>query len=94
MESGNFGAAKVRRGGVYELRQDFGPGYPVYYGLDGKVLVILLGGVGTSGGRAPTFSPPYRDGIGTRERRCDLAKVVAAIREDGGLVPRVTATAT
>ena len=30
--------------GVSELRLDFGPGYRVYYGLDGKTLVILLGG--------------------------------------------------
>lgn len=44
LEAGNFGAAKPLRGGVYELRLDFGPGYRVYYGLDGKTLVILLGG--------------------------------------------------
>jgi len=44
MEAGNFGAAKALRGGVYELRLDFGPGYRIYYGLDGKILVILLGG--------------------------------------------------
>lgn len=44
MEAGNFGAAKALRGGVYELRLNFGPGYRVYYGLDGTTLVILLGG--------------------------------------------------
>lgn len=44
MESGNFGAAKALRDGVFELRLNFGPGYRVYYGLDGKTLVILLGG--------------------------------------------------
>ncbi|HNX36706.1 MAG TPA: type II toxin-antitoxin system RelE/ParE family toxin [Kiritimatiellia bacterium] len=44
MEAGNFGAAKPLREGVSELRMDFGPGYRVYYGLDGKTLVILLGG--------------------------------------------------
>jgi len=44
LEVGNFGAAKALRGGLYELRMDFGPGYRVYYGLDGKTLVILLGG--------------------------------------------------
>jgi len=46
LESGNFGAAKHLRGGVFEPRLDFGPGYRVYYGLDGKTLVILLGGGG------------------------------------------------
>jgi len=44
MESGNFGAAKVLRDGIFELRLNFGPGYRVYYGLDGRTLVILLGG--------------------------------------------------
>ena len=44
MESGNFGAAKPLRAGVCELRMDFGPGYRVYFGRDGKTLVMLLGG--------------------------------------------------
>jgi putative addiction module killer protein len=44
LEAGNFGAAKPLREGVFELRMDFGPGFRVYYGLDGKTLVILLGG--------------------------------------------------
>lgn len=44
LESGNFGAAKVLAAGVSELRLDFGPGYRVYFGRDGKTLIILLGG--------------------------------------------------
>ena len=44
LESGNFGAAKVLREGVSELRLDFGPGYRVYFGRDGKSLILLLGG--------------------------------------------------
>jgi len=44
LELGNFGAAKRLRGGVSELRMDFGPGYRVYYGQDGNTVVILLGG--------------------------------------------------
>jgi putative addiction module killer protein len=44
MEAGNFGAAKAVGVGVCELRLDFGPGYRVYYGMDGRTLVILLGG--------------------------------------------------
>ncbi|HEY8670995.1 MAG TPA: hypothetical protein VIL63_09160 [Terriglobales bacterium] len=31
-------------GGVYEYRLDFGPGYRIYFGKDGEILVILLGG--------------------------------------------------
>jgi len=44
MEAGNFGAAKPLRDGVFELVMDFGPGYRVYFGRDGRTLVILLGG--------------------------------------------------
>ena len=44
LECGNFGAAKMLGGGVSELRLDFGPGYRVYFGRDGKTIIILLGG--------------------------------------------------
>ena len=44
LEAGNFGAAKPLRDGVFELRLDFGPGYRVYYGREGKTIIILLGG--------------------------------------------------
>ena len=44
LEFGNFGAAKVLQEGVSELKLDFGPGYRVYFGRDGKTIIILLGG--------------------------------------------------
>jgi putative addiction module killer protein len=44
LEMGNFGAAKPLREGVFELRLDFGPGYRVYYGREGRTIIILLGG--------------------------------------------------
>ena len=44
LEVGNFGAAKPLRDGVFELRLDFGPGYRVYYGREGRTIIILLGG--------------------------------------------------
>ena len=44
LETGNFGAAKPLRDGVFELRLDFGPGYRVYYGREGRTIIILLGG--------------------------------------------------
>jgi putative addiction module killer protein len=44
LENGNFGAAKPLREAVFELRLDFGPGYRVYFGRDGKTIIILLGG--------------------------------------------------
>ena len=48
---GNFGDCKSVGGGVEELRIDFGPGYRVYYGREGSLLVILLCG-GSKGTQA------------------------------------------
>lgn len=44
LEQGNTSNVKPVGGGVAELRIDFGPGYRVYFGQDGPVLVILLAG--------------------------------------------------
>ncbi len=44
LEAGNFGAAKPLREGVFELRLDFGPGWRVYFGREGRTIIILLGG--------------------------------------------------
>ena len=44
LEAGNFGSAKILQDGVFELKMDSGPGYRVYFGRDGKTIIILLGG--------------------------------------------------
>lgn len=44
LETGNTSALKAVGQGVNELKIDFGPGYRVYLGWDGKEFVILLGG--------------------------------------------------
>jgi putative addiction module killer protein len=44
MEHGNLSNVKSVGEGVLEYRIDFGPGYRVYFGRDGEVLVILLTG--------------------------------------------------
>jgi putative addiction module killer protein len=41
---GNFGDAKSVGGGVSELRMPFGPGYRVYYTMQGETVTILLCG--------------------------------------------------
>jgi putative addiction module killer protein len=41
---GNTSNVKSVGGGISELRIDFGPGYRVYFGWGGQVLIILLGG--------------------------------------------------
>jgi putative addiction module killer protein len=40
----NLSNVKGAGHGVFESRIDFGPGYRFYFGRDGDVLVILLGG--------------------------------------------------
>ena len=42
IRQGNFGDHKYCRDGVSELRIDVGPGYRVYYGVDGEEIVLLL----------------------------------------------------
>lgn len=44
IEQGNLSNVKGVGRGVLEYRLDFGPGYRVYLGRDGDVLVILLAG--------------------------------------------------
>jgi putative addiction module killer protein len=42
VELGNFGTAKPVGDGVSELKIDHGPGYRVYYAMNGKTVVLLL----------------------------------------------------
>jgi putative addiction module killer protein len=44
ISQGNLSNAKSVGSGVLEFRIDFGPGYRLYFGRDGDVLVILLAG--------------------------------------------------
>ncbi len=44
MELGNLSNVKSIRGGVFEYRLNFGPGYRIYLGKDGNTIIILLGG--------------------------------------------------
>ncbi len=44
LANGNTSNVKGVGEGVSELRISFGPGYRVYFGWDGRALVILLGG--------------------------------------------------
>jgi putative addiction module killer protein len=39
---GNLGRNRSVGEGVYEIKIDYGPGYRVYYGLEGKALILLL----------------------------------------------------
>lgn len=43
MELGNLSNTKGLRG-IFEYKIAFGPGYRIYFGRDGDVLILLLGG--------------------------------------------------
>lgn len=44
IQSGNYGDYKSIKGGIFELRLVFGPGYRVYFGEDGETIILLLCG--------------------------------------------------
>ena len=44
-EMGNLGESKSVGGGVWEARLMFGPGYRIYFGKEGRsIILLLLGG--------------------------------------------------
>lgn len=43
MEQGNHSKVKGV-GGIFEFKINYGPGYRIYFGRDGDVLILLLGG--------------------------------------------------
>jgi len=73
MEQGNLSKVKPVGEGVLEYKIDFGPGYRVYFGRDGEVLLILLTG-GTKKRQqrdinaAKTFWRDYRESKRARRR--------------------------
>lgn len=44
MGMGNISNVESVGGGVYERKIDYGPGYRIYFGMDGEKLVVLIGG--------------------------------------------------
>lgn len=44
MEQGNLSNAKALGGGLSEYKIHFGPGYRVYFAMQGQRMIILLGG--------------------------------------------------
>lgn len=44
MRDGNLSNVKAVGSGVSELKIDFGPGYRVYFGMEGQTVIILLTG--------------------------------------------------
>jgi len=69
--AGNFGDCKLLRGGLCELRIDWGPGYRIYYAMLGKNGVLLLSGgdkrkQSSDIERALGYLKDYKERTGTR----------------------------
>lgn len=43
-QRGNLGDIKPVDGGVFEMREHFGPGWRMYYIQRGNVIIVMLGG--------------------------------------------------
>jgi putative addiction module killer protein len=41
---GNFGKHRILKAGIGELKIDYGPGYRVYFGIEGDEWIVLLKG--------------------------------------------------
>lgn len=39
---GNLGVVRNLGEGIWEIKIDFGPGYRIYYGEDGKKIIVIL----------------------------------------------------
>lgn len=44
LRTGNFGKSRPVGEGVSESKIDFGPGYRIYYGVDGELIILLNAG--------------------------------------------------
>ncbi len=68
VRAGNFGSVRFVGDGVIELKIDHGPGYRVYYALDGET-VLLLRAVATSEHSSGTSRRQRGSGINTRSEK-------------------------
>jgi putative addiction module killer protein/probable addiction module antidote protein len=84
LSAGNFGDCKSLRGGLFELRIDWGPVYRVYHALASQTCVLLLCG----GDKRKQSSDVKRGGIpqglfgkDTMKRKASISHDEATVRE-------------
>jgi putative addiction module killer protein len=73
LEQGNLSNAKGVGEGVLEYRIDWGPGYRVYFGRDGELMVILLTG-GTKKRQQRDIARAYELWADYKRRRRPLSR--------------------
>jgi putative addiction module killer protein len=75
LRGGNFGDSRPIGAGASESRIDFGPGYRIYYGVDGDDLILLAGGTKSSQSadidKAKSFWMDYKE----RKRNAQKARL-------------------
>lgn len=83
LSAGNFGDCKALRGGLFELRIDWGPGYRVYFAMAGKACVLLLCGGDNAVRRHQTRAgvPKRLPGEDTMKRKASISHDEATVRE-------------
>ncbi|MDR3175053.1 MAG: type II toxin-antitoxin system RelE/ParE family toxin [Desulfovibrio sp.] len=86
VEQGNFGDCKLLEHGVWELRIDYGPGYRMYYCLDGRAVVLLLCGGDKTYGVKFGHSIPFLllCGGDKTSRKADIKRAKAFEESYGG----------
>jgi putative addiction module killer protein len=67
MEQGNLSNIKSL-GGIFEYKLDYGPGYRIYFGREGDVLILLLGG-GTKQSQSQDVLSANRSWADYKQRR-------------------------
>jgi putative addiction module killer protein len=69
---GNLGDRKHVGNGIWEMRIDYGPGYRVYFGIEGKRLILLLlGGDKSTQQKNIDLATGYWRDHQERKQQCD-----------------------
>lgn len=69
---GNLGDRKHVGNGVFEMRIDYGPGYRIYFGLEGeRLILLLLGGDKSTQQKDIDLATAYWRDHQERKLRCD-----------------------
>lgn len=67
-QKGNFGDHKHLKDGLFEMRDDYGPGYRIYFAVDGDEIILLLL-AGTKRGQDREIERAYGFLLSDRKKR-------------------------
>lgn len=67
-ERGNFGDYKHLEDGLFEMKENFGPGYRIYFAVEGDEIIILLS-AGTKRGQSRDIEAAQKYLLSSRKGR-------------------------